>query len=419
LHDAPQTPAAQLAVAFAPAAQARPQAPQCARLAVVATSQPSAATPLQSPKPALHENPQAPAPVQTGDIALAGVGQGATVAPRPSALQALRVVAEAQVALPGTQTHEVHIDPAQVDEPGHGSVDCVNPSALHTRTVRPSAQVDEPGTHARSRHTPSAQRCVAVQAVGVVPRPSALHTARVEASEQVTVPGTQARATHAPSRQLSVDAHATALVPRPSALHTLRALIDAHVAAPGTHVRATQDPSRHDCPSAQGVEAYPPPSALHTRRWPVAGSQLAAPGEHTTAWQRPSRQVSAAAHGTTALAAPRTSQVRWCVASSQRVSDGAHACRRQVLSVAQKRPIGQSTSALHSTHTLRVLLHTRPIAVQSRDERHATGRSTHADSRHCWVAGHSASSLQSTQNPSVGEHTCPGQVRDEVQRVTA
>lgn len=67
--------------------------------------------------------------------------------------------------------------------------------------------------------------------------------------------------------------------------------------------------------------------------------------------------------------------------------------------------MGQSTSALHSTQTLRTALHTRPMDEQSRDERQAAGRSTQAESTHCWAVGHSASAVQSTQNPSAVEQT--------------
>jgi hypothetical protein len=110
-------------VEFGRAAHARPQPPQCATLVLVVSSQPSAATPLQSPKPGAHENPQTPAPPQVGDVALAGVGQGAAVVPRPSALQTLRDDGDAHVVLPGTQTHDVQVDPTHVDDPGHDSVD--------------------------------------------------------------------------------------------------------------------------------------------------------------------------------------------------------------------------------------------------------------------------------------------------------
>jgi hypothetical protein len=54
LQRAPQVPIAQVGVAFAPAAQARPQLPQWATVARRSASQPLLATPSQLPKPVAH-----------------------------------------------------------------------------------------------------------------------------------------------------------------------------------------------------------------------------------------------------------------------------------------------------------------------------------------------------------------------------
>ena len=105
-------------------------------------------------------------PAHAGEPALAGVGHGALAEARPSALHVLRAVAPAHVDVPGVQTHEVQVVPAQVDEPGQVSVVLLNPSALHARTVRASTHDDAPGVHARAWHTPALQRCDAVQAIG-------------------------------------------------------------------------------------------------------------------------------------------------------------------------------------------------------------------------------------------------------------
>ncbi len=80
VHDATvQRPAAQAGVAFA-SMQAVPQAPQFATLVTVSTSQPLAATPSQSWKPASQVKPQA-VPLQVAE-ALAGATQGVHDAPQ-------------------------------------------------------------------------------------------------------------------------------------------------------------------------------------------------------------------------------------------------------------------------------------------------------------------------------------------------
>lgn len=59
------------------------------------------------------------------------------------------------------------------------------------------------------------------------------------------------------------------------------------------------------------------------------------------------------------------------------------------------------------------------MALHSRSEVQAAGRATQAPSSQRSVAAQSRSTTQSTQNPSIVEHTCRGHVTDEVQRVTA
>jgi hypothetical protein len=76
----PQAPAAQVAVALAGAEHALPQRPQCVVLARVSTSQPLVAMPSQLSKPALQVSPHVPA-AHAGE-ALAPVGQRVPQAPQ-------------------------------------------------------------------------------------------------------------------------------------------------------------------------------------------------------------------------------------------------------------------------------------------------------------------------------------------------
>lgn len=247
------TLAAQLAVAFARAAQAFPQRPQCASVVARFTSQPSAAVVLQSPKPVLQVNVQALSVPQRGIAAFTGAAQGSLCVASPSVLHTVRAVPPAaQVEVPGAQTHPLHIVPVQVDDVGHGKLIALVPSALHTRTVRASTHIELEGVHARSTQLPLAQRCDAPHATVIAPKPSALHTLRAVADAHVLAPGMHVCATHAPSRQPSPNAQGTVDVDSPSAAHTLRAVADTQVLAPGTHVRAAHSPARHDCPSGQG-----------------------------------------------------------------------------------------------------------------------------------------------------------------------
>jgi hypothetical protein len=75
VHVAPQTPATHEAVALAGVGQALPQRPQCAGLVLSATSQPSEPSMLQSPKPALHVNPQVLATHVRVEFATVGHGR--------------------------------------------------------------------------------------------------------------------------------------------------------------------------------------------------------------------------------------------------------------------------------------------------------------------------------------------------------
>ena len=73
LHASRQAPAAHRDDALTPDGQAAAHEPQWAEALERSTSQPSAAAPLQSPKPALQRNPQAPE-AQVG-LALGRAGQ--------------------------------------------------------------------------------------------------------------------------------------------------------------------------------------------------------------------------------------------------------------------------------------------------------------------------------------------------------
>lgn len=279
-------------MALARGEHALPQRPQWPKLVASASSQPSAARRLQSAKPAVQVKAQASPAPQRGEAALAGVGHGSLVRPRPSGVHTLRAVAPAgQVAVPGVQTQLVQVVPLQVDDAGQATLMKLVPSALHTRTVVAPEQVELPGVQVRSAHAPAAQRWLAPQGIGVVPKPSGLQTLRVVVEAQAPEPGTHVRATQAPSRQPSPGAQATTLVESPSAAHTRRSVSDAQADDAGVHERATQAPSRHDSPAAHGIGAYPPPSAAHTRRSAVAGSQLTCPGAQRGGWHEPPRQV--------------------------------------------------------------------------------------------------------------------------------
>jgi hypothetical protein len=91
----------------------------------------------------------------------------------------------------------------------------------------------------------------------------------------------------------------------------------------------------------------------------------------------------------------------------QVLSPGAHTRARHDESAAQNWFIAQSLSPTHSTHCARVALHTRPMCVHSRDERHMRGGATHTFPRHTCPPEQSTSALQSTQTPSAVSQTLP------------
>ncbi len=160
----PQPPATQVVLAFARAGQAAPHAPQLVGSVVSVASHPSAATWLQSPRPAPHVKPQA-LPVQLPAVAPAGTVQTADVSPRPSAVHVWSVVADVHVAIPGVQTHVEH-RPDVHDAPALQVTACVpSPSALQTELVVAEVHVPVPGVQVHATQTPAEQLCIDAQAV--------------------------------------------------------------------------------------------------------------------------------------------------------------------------------------------------------------------------------------------------------------
>ncbi len=96
-----------MAVENAPDEHARPQTPQFAVSRVTSASQPSDADMLQSPRPALHANPQVPDP----QIAVAPVRAG----------QALPHVPQLATALASTTSHPSAGTPLQSANPARQS----------------------------------------------------------------------------------------------------------------------------------------------------------------------------------------------------------------------------------------------------------------------------------------------------------
>lgn len=148
-------PIAHEADALGPARQIDPHAPQFESDELRFVSQPLAALPSQSPKPAAQTKVQvSPAP-HAAEAALAGIVHGVEVTRKPSLEQVCRAEEPiGQVTMLGTHTHEAHIVPTQVELAGQVEVLRAVPSALQMRTVEGDTQVDELGTHARLVHRP-------------------------------------------------------------------------------------------------------------------------------------------------------------------------------------------------------------------------------------------------------------------------
>lgn len=382
---------------FVRGVQTLPHRPQLALEVESGTSQPLAATPSQSPKPALHVNVHTLAEPHRAIEAFVGAVQGSVRVVSPSSLHTDRDDPPAgQVVVPGVHVQLMQVVPLHVDIAGQAMVVALVPVALQTRTVRASMQVELPGAQARSTQLPRSHRCEAPQGVSVVPKPSALQRLRTVVERQLTAPGVQVRATQVPPVHPSPDAHETVVVDSPSAAHTRRSVIDAQVAVPGAHTRATQLPDWQDSVEAQGIAVYPPPSSLQRRRSIVAGSQLVVPGVQVGAWHVPIRHVCPMGQSLSDCAAPRLSQLRTLVAVTHSRAPAVHTLAAQVDVAAQNCIAVQSVSATQSTHTLRARSQTWAISEQSRDERQVRGGATQTLDRQI-IPRQSASVSQSTQ----------------------
>lgn len=184
-----------------------PHAPQLvpdARL----VSQPSAALPLQSPKPALQTVVH-PEPTQRPE-ALGAFTQVVTVLAVPVELQMLSIVDETQVAVPGEHT-----------------------------VVAP--------------HAPAEQLWPAGHAVGVYPRPSASQVCRVVGPAHEGSAGVQTHARHAPARQVVRAPQVVMVNAVPSALQVRTDPVPTQSAAPGVQTREVHTPPEQVVPAAQGV----------------------------------------------------------------------------------------------------------------------------------------------------------------------
>jgi hypothetical protein len=130
-----QLPPVQLAVALARAAQVRPQPPQCVTLLRVSTSQPSAATMLQSARPVVQVNPQVP----IAQVVVAPARPGHTVPHAPHAATLLAMLVShplatfaSQSARPMSHMLTEQLPPVQLAAP---------PMTVHTRPQPPQCEV--------------------------------------------------------------------------------------------------------------------------------------------------------------------------------------------------------------------------------------------------------------------------------------
>ena len=162
-HEIPQMPVVQIAVVFGAAAPGHvtPHVPQFSRSVCRLTSHPVAATPSQSPNPALHPNPHTPVEHDALD-AFAGTGHGVSIVPRPSALHSRRIVGEPHVAVPGVQTQLVQVPLAHEAPDGQLTVMVPSPSGQITTSVL-DAQLIDPGVQDHGEHRPWTQLCIAAQ----------------------------------------------------------------------------------------------------------------------------------------------------------------------------------------------------------------------------------------------------------------
>jgi hypothetical protein len=234
-----QRPAAQAIVALAPT-QRTPHAPHWLTSVAVATSQPLVHEPSQLVKPALQVRAQKPA--LHPPVALAAAGHTLLqkpqwrASPRRSTSQPLAAL-PSQSPKPASQVTP-HAPAAQVAVPfaraGHGVLVVVFPSALQTSRTVP-AQVTAPGVHRQAPQRPAVQLAPDGHVVVVYPRPSALQRLAIEDDRQVPVPGVHVQARQVPALHDSRAAHAVNDCVRPSALHVRRIVSDAQSRAPGVH----------------------------------------------------------------------------------------------------------------------------------------------------------------------------------------
>ena len=153
---------------FARGAQMLPQRPQLVVDVFSATSQPSAGSVLQSPKPDVQVNAQALSDPHRAIVAFTGVAQASERVARPSPLHTvLDAVPAGHVAVPGVHTQPEHNVPLHVDAAGQVTVVKPLPSAVHTRTVRASVHIELPGTQVRATQAPLRHDSVAGHGVGV------------------------------------------------------------------------------------------------------------------------------------------------------------------------------------------------------------------------------------------------------------
>lgn len=96
-------------------------------------------------------------PDEHAAVALVGVGHVVGVYPRPSELQTRLVIASAQSAAPGVQTHGLHAPERQLDRAPQGRAVYESPSALQVRAVEASAQLTAAGVQTRDWHVPPEQ----------------------------------------------------------------------------------------------------------------------------------------------------------------------------------------------------------------------------------------------------------------------
>jgi hypothetical protein len=339
----PQTLAAQVATALGRVGHALPQDPQCAGELRVSTSQPLAATPSQSAKPAAQVNLHAAA--THARVALARAGHTVPHVPQWVALDRVSTsqpvpVTASQSAKPAAQVATAQAPMVQAATalaraqalPHAPQWAALLASVTSQPLLATPSQSAKPARHAPPPHTPAAQRAcwLPVIAQAVPHTPQFVAELAVSTSQplpatpsQLPKPAAQARA-HAPSTQagaaLVCDGHR--LPQRPQLVAALRRSVSQPLAASASQSPKPAAHAMPHTPAAQvGVALAPAGHTLpHAPQWVTAvavavsqplaasASQSPRPAAQASA-QTPARQAGDALgpdpHGTASQAPQR------------------------------------------------------------------------------------------------------------------